>query len=161
VLDVHNHLGRWLGDGDWLVPDVPALIDLVDEVGVATIVNLDGRWGDELDANLARYDRPYPDRFLTFAHLDWTRLHTADPTTNLIADLHRARDAGARGLKVWKDLGLRATDGAGQRVRRGARFRPRGAGRSRPSTSRRRSCPQSTPETPVACYGPRTCSHAA
>ncbi|WP_250007544.1 amidohydrolase family protein [Actinoplanes sp. M2I2] len=116
AVDVHNHLGRWLGDGDWLIPDVPALLDLLDAVGVATVVNLDGRWDAELDANLARYDRAYPGRFVTFCHLDWTALHRPDPTGALIAQLGRARDAGARGVKVWKDLGLGVTDADGVRV---------------------------------------------
>ena len=116
AVDVHNHLGRWLGDGDWLVPDVRALIDLMDEVGVRTIVNLDGRWGAELDANVARLDRAFPDRFVTFCHLDWSLLRGADPTRALIASLHRARDAGARGVKVWKDLGLTVTDATGAKV---------------------------------------------
>src|SRR3954453_597540 len=44
-VDVHNHLGTWLSDdGDWLVPDVDALLRVLDECGVATVVNLDGRW---------------------------------------------------------------------------------------------------------------------
>ncbi|MBG0563794.1 amidohydrolase family protein [Actinoplanes aureus] len=113
AVDVHNHLGRWLGGGDWLIPDVPALLDLMDEVGVRTIVNLDGRWGAELDANIARYD---PARFPTFCHLDWSLLRGTDPTGALIAGLRRSRDAGARGVKVWKDLGLSVTDASGARV---------------------------------------------
>ncbi|MEV0714477.1 amidohydrolase family protein [Asanoa sp. NPDC050611] len=116
AVDVHNHLGRWLGGGDWLVPDVPALLDLMDEVGVRTIVNLDGRWDAELDANVARFDSAYPDRFVTFCHLDWSLLHGPDPTGALIAALHRARDAGARGVKVWKDLGLTVRDAEGATV---------------------------------------------
>nr|WP_221381867.1 amidohydrolase family protein [Actinoplanes polyasparticus] len=116
AVDIHNHLGRWLGDGDWLIPDVGALLDLMDSAGIRTIVNLDGRWGAELDANIARYDQAHPGRFATFCHLDWTALHRPDPTGTLIAALRRARDAGARGLKVWKDLGLGVTDADGRRV---------------------------------------------
>ncbi|MET0422376.1 MAG: amidohydrolase family protein [Actinoplanes sp.] len=116
AVDVHNHLGRWLGDGDWLVGDVGALIDLMDEVGVRTIVNLDGRWDAELEDNIARLDRAHPGRFVTFCHLDWSLLRGPHPTGALIAGLHRARDAGARGVKVWKDLGLTVTDADGARV---------------------------------------------
>lgn len=116
AVDAHNHLGRWLSDGEWMVPDVAELCDLMDEVGVATIVNLDGRWGEELAANLDRYDAAHPDRFVTFCHLDWTALDRPDPTGPLIASLHRSRAAGARGLKVWKDLGLSIRDGRGQLV---------------------------------------------
>src|SRR5262249_10513084 len=63
---------------------------------------------------VARYDARHPGRFLTFAHLDWTLLCGPDPTAALIAGLHRARDAGAHGVKVWKDLGLGVSDGTGR-----------------------------------------------
>jgi predicted TIM-barrel fold metal-dependent hydrolase len=88
----------------------------MDEVNVATIVNLDGRWGDELAANLDRYDARHPDRFATFCHLDWSALTGPDPTGTLVRSLESSRAAGARGLKVWKDLGLRVRDAAGRLV---------------------------------------------
>jgi predicted TIM-barrel fold metal-dependent hydrolase len=116
AVDVHNHLGRWLGDGAWLAPDVSVLCDLMDAVGVATIVNLDGRWGDELAANVARYDAAYPSRFRTFCHLDWSVLRGPRPTATLVASLEAARAAGARGVKVWKDLGLGVRDARGALV---------------------------------------------
>jgi predicted TIM-barrel fold metal-dependent hydrolase len=113
AIDAHNHLGRWLSgwvrdDGGWVVQDVGALLGLMDETGVEAIVNLDGRWGEELEANLDRYDRAHPGRFFTFCHVDWSR--PADAAASLAA----AKDAGARGLKVWKDLGLGVTDARGE-----------------------------------------------
>src|SRR5690349_4764348 len=69
MVDGHNHLGRWL-TGTWSVPDVGALVGVMDELGIETIVNLDGMWADELEANLDRYDRAYPGRFATFAQWD-------------------------------------------------------------------------------------------
>ncbi len=116
AVDVHNHLGRWLtGDGGWMAPDVPALIAAMDAHNVATVVNLDGRPG-ELAANIERYDAAYPDRFVTFCQLDWGRLLEAGATERLVDDLRAAAGLGARGLKVWKDLGLSVVDAAGARV---------------------------------------------
>ncbi len=58
AIDAHNHLGRWLADdGRWSAPDVGRLLALMDACNVEAIVNLDGRWGGELEANLDRYDR--------------------------------------------------------------------------------------------------------
>lgn len=117
AVDIHNHLGRWLtGNGAWMTPDLAALCDLMDEVNVASIVNLDGRWGDELAHNLERYDQAYPDRFITFCQLDWSAFEHGDPTRRLLDNLRRSKAAGARGIKVWKDLGLRITDEHGRRV---------------------------------------------
>jgi hypothetical protein len=114
-IDAHNHLGRWLSR-DWMTSDVGALVSLMDACNVATVVNLDGRWGDELEANLDRYDRAHPGRFLTFCHLDWTVLTTGQTPAALDAQLADAARRGARGLKVWKDLGLAVRDVRGNLV---------------------------------------------
>jgi predicted TIM-barrel fold metal-dependent hydrolase len=116
-IDIHNHLGRWLSDDDgWMIVDVPSLVALMDEHNVESIVNLDGRWGDELEANLARYDRAYPDRFYTFCHLDWSLLARPDGAERLERSLRESAALGARGVKVWKDLGLTVRDVAGALV---------------------------------------------
>jgi predicted TIM-barrel fold metal-dependent hydrolase len=118
AIDAHNHLGRWLshwvrGDDDWVVQDVGALLAVMDEVNVRAIVNLDGRWGAELEANLDRYDRAHPGRFATLCHADWDLLPDAGA---IVRSLEASRDAGAQGLKVWKDLGLGVRDAAGAYV---------------------------------------------
>lgn len=124
AIDAHNHLGRWLSswvgrDGDWAVADVGALLALMEAVNVAAIVNLDGRWGAELEANLDRYDRAHPGRFATFCHAPWEVLRGrsgAAAADALVASLRASHAAGAKGLKVWKDLGLGVRDGDGRLV---------------------------------------------
>jgi predicted TIM-barrel fold metal-dependent hydrolase len=113
AVDVHNHLGRW-HTGDWSVSDVGALRALMDERNVGTIVNLDGGWGSELEANLDRYDRAHPGRFLTFCRLDWSGTGEAGWGARLGSSLRESAARGAGGLKVWKDLGLRLRDERGE-----------------------------------------------
>ena len=115
VIDAHNHLGRWLST-DWMTPDVGALLSLMDGARVSSVVNLDGCWGDELEANLDRYDRPYSGRFITFCQADWSFLAGDGATERLVEQLRASVASGARGLKVWKDLGLEVHDGAGNLV---------------------------------------------
>jgi predicted TIM-barrel fold metal-dependent hydrolase len=117
AIDAHAHLGRWLTGGDWAVAAVEDLVELMDSVNVATVVNFDGRWGAELEANLDRYDRRYPERFLTYCHVNWAALQ--DPglsRATLVEQLERSVRSGARGLKVWKDLGLSVRDSRGELV---------------------------------------------
>ena len=117
VVDAHNHLGRWLtGSGDWMIADVDDLLRRMDRFDVETVVNLDGRWGDELQKNLDRYDRAHPGRFVTFCHVDWSLLATAGSSAPLVVQLEASVEAGAGGLKVWKDLGLRVRDSGGALV---------------------------------------------
>ena len=97
--------------------DVGEVIATLDEVGVEAIVNLDGLWGDELERNLDRYDRAHPGRFITFCHVDLRAIgrpgFDADGSST---SLRRSRDAGARGLKVWKDVGLGSGTSSGALV---------------------------------------------
>jgi predicted TIM-barrel fold metal-dependent hydrolase len=117
-VDAHNHLGRWLHpNGEWTVKDVPELVGLMDSVGVAAIVNLDGRFGDELAANVQRYDAAYPGRFVTFCHLDWRELAQPGFGERLADGVRRSAAQGAGGLKIWKDLGLSLRDHRGRLLR--------------------------------------------
>jgi predicted TIM-barrel fold metal-dependent hydrolase len=116
AIDAHNHLGRWLSGGArWVIPDVSGLVELMDRLNISALVNLDGGSETELDANLARYDHAHPGRFVTFCRVDWNALRGAEPGRTLARSLRRSADQGARGLKVWKDLGLHVHD-AGDRL---------------------------------------------
>src|SRR5690606_3033649 len=64
AVDVHTHLRR--------VVDVAAEVARMDVLHIETMVNLDGSSGERLLRELARFDRAYPGRFLTFANLDLT-----------------------------------------------------------------------------------------
>lgn len=110
AIDAHAHLGRWLHNGAWAVADVHRFVDLMDQANIERVVNLDGLWGEELDANLDRYDRAHPGRFLTCCHVDWSSLARPDAERALVAELRRSAERGAKGLKVWKSLGLSVRD---------------------------------------------------
>lgn len=119
VIDAHNHLGGAFGDasGDWPERPVSDLLALMDEAGVERIVDLDGRFGDLLRHEIERLQAPHPDRFAVFAGIDDETVAT-DPRFGE-TEARRLRDsaaAGARGLKVWKTLGLRLRDHAGRLV---------------------------------------------
>lgn len=117
VCDAHNHLGSAFG-GDWAGRPVEALLAELDVADVRTVVDLDGGWGDHLRAELARYQAPHPDRFVVFAGVDYASFALERHFGELEARRLRESVAlGARGLKVWKTLGLHARDAAGRLVR--------------------------------------------
>ena len=114
AIDIHNHLGRWLTK-DWSVSDVGALLAMFDEVNIRGCVNLDGLWGEELENNLNRYDRAHPGRFATFCQLDWTEATKgAGWGERLAASIRDSAKRGAKGLKLWKDVGLTRKDENGK-----------------------------------------------
>ena len=116
VIDAHNHLGSAFA-GDWLRRPPVELIATLDASGVEMIVDLDGGQGDALSAEIERWQTAWPDRVAVFAGLDYDGW-LSDPGFGE-TEAKRLRDAarrGARGLKVWKQLGLRARDPDGRLV---------------------------------------------
>ncbi|MER3417547.1 MAG: amidohydrolase [Chloroflexota bacterium] len=116
VVDAHNHVGSVFG-GKWLERPVGELLAILDRAGVATLVDLDGAWGDQLRAEIARYQEPYPDRFVVFAGIDYRNFEVDRAFGE--TEARRLRDsasAGARGLKVWKALGLWLRDPNGRLI---------------------------------------------
>ena len=111
AIDAHNHLGRWLDpQGNWMTPDVGLLRSYLESCNIVGIVNLDGRWGAELEANLERYDRAFPGQVATFCHLEWDRLGERDGVQSLLRSLEDSASRGACGVKIWKDLGRTVRD---------------------------------------------------
>ena len=116
VIDSHNHLGSPFG-GEWATRPQRELIDALDACGVETIVDLDGGQGDALNAEIDRWQVPYPGRVAVFAGLDYDSWATdAAFGDTEAARLRDSATRGARGLKVWKLLGLRARDPDGRLV---------------------------------------------
>ena len=116
AIDAHNHLGSEFGS-DWATRSPAELIATLDKAGIAMLVDLDGGQGDALSAEIDRWQAAYPDRIAVFAGLDYESW-SSDPEFGS-TEAARLRDSaarGARGLKVWKLLGLRARDSRGDLV---------------------------------------------
>src|SRR4051812_17111079 len=104
VFDVHNHLG---GGATALTPGrVKQLLDELDASGVKTVVNLDGGWGPRLRETVAALDQAHPGRFLTFALIDFSGIDDPGWSDREAKRLVESFNAGARGLKFHKSLGL-------------------------------------------------------
>lgn len=119
VVDAHNHLGQLIPGaqfaGPWPSRPVAELVDELDRSGVRAVVDLDGGFGDTLRRELARYAEPYPDRFVVFSGLDYDAFGREHDIGGYLARrLREGAAAGARGLKVWKLLGLRLRDEHGR-----------------------------------------------
>ena len=116
VIDAHNHLGSTFG-GDWPNRSSGELADTLDEAGIATLVDLDGGQGEDLSREIERWRMRGRERVVVFAGLRYARW-SEDPAfgETEARQLRESARRGARGLKVWKLLGLRATDPAGRLV---------------------------------------------
>jgi predicted TIM-barrel fold metal-dependent hydrolase len=116
VIDAHAHLGPTPFGGGWFERPVADLLAILDEAGAEAIVDLDGGWGERLRAELDHY-APVADRVVIFAGVDYDGFALDDAFGEREAErLREAAAIGARGLKVWKRLGLSARDRGGRLV---------------------------------------------
>ena len=112
VVDAHNHLGELFGGG-WDKRPVAELLDVLDEAGVRTFVDLDGGWGEDiLHRHLDHFKAAAPERFQVFGGVDWAAwAEQGDGFGEWAAVRLRAQAArGAQGLKIWKGFGLSVRD---------------------------------------------------
>lgn len=109
-IDVHSHQGN----------PTPAaaeeLIRAMDALNMGVMVNLTGRTGPQLVRGLEALAGRHPNRFVVFANVDFSGID--DPAFGRKAAEQLARDyqAGARGLKIFKSLGMNVRFRDGRRV---------------------------------------------
>lgn len=109
-IDVHSH-HRNLSPAR-----VDSLIAAMDAMNMAVMVNLSGSTGDRLVQIIKEMKERYPDRFVVFANLSFDGIDDPDWGANAAAQLERDVEAGAQGLKIFKNLGMTLTDSAGNRI---------------------------------------------
>ena len=116
AIDAHDHLGPTPLSGDWAGRDAAALEAALEASGIAAIVDLDGGQGEALRREVARWSA-LGSRVAVFGGLDYAMwAERQDFGEEEARRLRAAAGDGARGLKVWKLLGLRARDPAGRLV---------------------------------------------
>ena len=115
VIDIHNHVNDAGGvHGADVAPS--EVVRGMDQANVKTVVILTGMWGAKLQGVLDKMAKPYPDRFVVFAQMDWSKIDDPNFSAEMVAQLDDAVKRGARGLKVLKDWGLGVKDKSGKLV---------------------------------------------
>jgi hypothetical protein len=115
VIDMHNHVNDATGVHAEQVPPED-VVKAMDAANVKKIVILTGMWGDKLQGVLDKMVKPYPDRFVVFAQMDWSKIDDPQFSELMVAQLDDAVKRGARGLKILKDWGLGVRDKSGKLV---------------------------------------------
>ncbi len=109
-IDVHGHQYR-MPDQD-LAPVIAAM----DTLNMGIMVNLSGRTGDNLIKSVSNIASSYPNRFVVFANINFEGAGAEGWTQKMVSQLEQDVKNGARGLKVYKSLGLRNKDAKGNRL---------------------------------------------
>ena len=109
IIDAHTHI---------TADQAPLAVRIMDAAGVAAAVVcewFDG-FGEQLHADLRAFGQ-FPGRFAVFGNVDFSRIDEPNFADAAVADLRRGVEAGMRGLKVYKQLGLEYKDASGRLLR--------------------------------------------
>lgn len=109
-IDVHSHHFRME------TQDLSELIASMDAINMGVMVNLSGGSGAGLRAKLANVNANYPNRFVIFANVDFSDVGNHGWGERAASQLEADVKAGAKGLKIYKSLGLRNKDVNGDRI---------------------------------------------
>jgi predicted TIM-barrel fold metal-dependent hydrolase len=115
VIDVHNHVNDAGGIHDEAM-DPAEVVRIMDAANVKKIVILTGKWGEKLQGVLDQMVKAYPDRFMVFEQIDYSKIDDTNFGAAMVQQLDESVARGARGLKVLKDLGLGVRDKSGKLV---------------------------------------------
>jgi predicted TIM-barrel fold metal-dependent hydrolase len=102
---------------DMPAEQVDALVRRMDALNMRVAVNLSGRQGDLLANGVRLYNTRHPGRFVVFANVDFRGIDTPGWGDRAAAQLERdVKEGGAKGLKIFKNLGMDVKDSKGERV---------------------------------------------
>ena len=114
VIDVHTHLtmgaqhknGVTLGEEIRVLASPDDILPVMDQTNIRMMVDLTGNRGKGLEEAIQRFQRPHPDKFMVLTEPGWDHFNRPDYARWQADEIERAHQAGAKGLKVVKTLGL-------------------------------------------------------
>lgn len=115
VIDIHSHHQTPIA-----AERLKEVVAAMDKLNLQVLVNLSGGSGDRLKQGIAALKgSPYADRMVLFANVDFPREGGVAPGFGVKAAAQLEQDvkAGALGLKIFKELGLRIKKPDGSRLR--------------------------------------------
>ncbi|MGC1203274.1 MAG: amidohydrolase family protein [Flavobacteriaceae bacterium] len=109
-IDVHGHQYRMA------TQDLAPVIAAMDTLNMGIMVNLSGRSGEELQSAVKNVAKNYPNRFVVFANVNFDGAGADGWIEKTVNQLKTDVKNGARGLKVYKSLGMYNKDVDGNRL---------------------------------------------
>jgi predicted TIM-barrel fold metal-dependent hydrolase len=114
VIDVHTHLtmgarhknGVTLGEEIKVLASPDEILPVMDQKNIRMMVDLTGNYGKGLEEAIQRFQQAHPDRFTVLTEPGWDHFNRPDYARWQADEIARAHQAGAKGLKVVKTLGL-------------------------------------------------------
>ena len=111
-VDIHNHQGNMNSS------DFNDLISKMDALNMGVMVNLSGRGfrssGDHLEKSIENIKNRYPNRLILFTNIDFADIDNPEWAARTNKQLEDDVKRGAKGLKIYKSLGMFTKDKSGK-----------------------------------------------
>ncbi len=109
-IDIHSHHFNMASQ------NLQELVQSMDDLNMAVLVNLSGGSGEGLNNMLQHVNKHYPNRIVIFANVNFEGVGEKDWGLKAAKQLEKDIENGAKGLKIYKSLGLRYKDIDNNRV---------------------------------------------
>lgn len=113
-IDIHNHQGNMNSS------DFKDLTGRMDKLNMAVMINLSGRGfrssGDHLEKSIENINNRFPNRFVLFTNVDFNDIDNPEWGARTVKQLEADIKRGAKGLKIYKSLGIHNKDSKGKRI---------------------------------------------
>jgi len=113
-IDIHNHYGNMN------TADLSERVKFMDQLNMGVMVNLSGRGfrssGEHLEKSFENISKQYPNRFVLFTNVDFSDIDNPEWTARITKQLEDDVKRGAKGLKIYKSLGIHNKDSKGKRI---------------------------------------------
>lgn len=118
LIDFHTHMTSGSADGANIrfSLDPAECLAVMDRKNIRTMVDVTGSYGPALGEALAKLQLAHPGRFAVFTEPAYARSSDAGYPSFQADQIEAAHKAGARGLKVLKNLGLVVRDKGSNRL---------------------------------------------
>lgn len=113
-IDIHNHYGSMN------TADLNERVKFMNELNMGVMVNLSGRGfrssGDHLERSAENIKKNYPTRFVLFTNVDFADIDNPEWSARMTRQIEEDVKRGAKGLKIYKSLGISNKDSKGNRI---------------------------------------------
>lgn len=109
-IDVHNHQNNMPNQ------NLGNLLAEMDKLNMRVMVNLSGRSGEYLASAVKNINHTDPKRLLIFANISFSGLGENSWAENTVKQLENDVKEGAKGLKIFKNLGFSVKDNKGNLI---------------------------------------------
>jgi predicted TIM-barrel fold metal-dependent hydrolase len=109
-IDIHNHQPEMEG------MDLTLLLKQMDSLNMTVMVNLTGKGGAALKQMMENINRINKKRLIVFTNINFKGVGDAGWTKRAVAQLEADVANGAKGLKIFKELGMFYKDTDGKRI---------------------------------------------